>query len=134
MAPRIRILTTGGEQPSTLNGETLYAGKRACIGSGKHAEDKGFLYQARQLQKEYYGRFGGDIKKMEAVYGFNPIFVQVLAYMILSHLTPPLPAPPLPPPPFENACNGNGPLAHLEHGRKYPVKQRDYLEYGKEQV
>lgn len=78
MAPRIRVLATGGIPPSTLNGETLYAGKSNIICSrAKRPMDQGFLYQARKLQKELYDRFGGDLKKMEAKYGFNPIFVQV---------------------------------------------------------
>jgi len=52
MAPRIRVLTSGGVPPATLNGETLYAGKVGCIGSGKHATDKSYLYRARKLQQE----------------------------------------------------------------------------------
>jgi len=86
MASRIRVLATGGIPPSTLNGETLYAGKTNIIGSkGKRSMDQGFLYQARKLQKELDDRFGGDLKKMEARYGFNPIFVQVSLATLQKH-------------------------------------------------
>lgn len=74
--PRIRVLTTGGVAPSTLNGETLYAGKTSCIGSGKGAVDKDYLYRARKLTKELDEVYAGDLAKMEARYGFNPAFVQ----------------------------------------------------------
>ena len=41
--------------------------------------DHGFQYQARKLQKELDDRYGGDLTRMSAKYGFNPIFVQVPA-------------------------------------------------------
>ena len=70
------MLTTGGVAPSTLNGETLYAGKTSCIGSGKGAVDKDYMYRARKLTKELDEVYGGDLAKMEIRYGFNPAFVQ----------------------------------------------------------
>lgn len=75
---RVKVLATGGVPPSTLNGETWYAGKSNIIANAKRPIDRGFLYQAQKLQKELDDRYGGDLKKMEAKYGFNPIFVQVL--------------------------------------------------------
>ena len=80
MAPRVRVLSTGGVPPSTLNGETLYAGKSNIVA---RTMDHGFQYQARKLQKELDDRYGGNVARMSAKYGFNPIFVQVLAPYIL---------------------------------------------------
>ena len=77
--PRIRVLSTGGVPPTTINGETLYAGKTGIIGSEKGgwgAVDKNYLYMAQKLTKELNEVYAGDLAKMETKYGFNPVFVQ----------------------------------------------------------
>lgn len=59
----------------TLNGETLYAGRAQIIGTANKASLE-YEYRARKLTKELNEKFGGDVKKMEVKYGFNPSFVQ----------------------------------------------------------
>ena len=76
MAPRVKVLASGGEAPTMLNGETLYAGRSTPIGSGRQALDKSYLYRAQKLQHELDTKYGGNIKRMEAKYGFNPVFMQ----------------------------------------------------------
>lgn len=76
---KMPVLTTGGVAPSTINGETLYAGKAGCIGSEKGgwgAVDKNYLYRAQKLTRELDEVYGGDLAKMETKYGFTPVFVQ----------------------------------------------------------
>ena len=58
-----------------MNGETLYAGRAQIIGTANKPSLE-YEYRARKLTKELNEKFGGDVKKMEVKYGFNPTFVQ----------------------------------------------------------
>ena len=73
---RPRPVLTGGDVVSRFNGETLLAGRSNPVGQGLHAVDKAVVYHSRMLSRELHEKFGGDIRRMEKKFGFNPVFVQ----------------------------------------------------------